>query len=210
MLDVIVKLLESLCMFLVISVCTWRLTRIELVRSPFFRLNMMLSIALFLSLNVSIQIVFEILLPIPQNKAMAIIASIGAMSMLFSVFYCSIRKVHKYLLPVLLSFALMLSADIATIGVAALFKVSIDSMFDNPKIYAVLCVVAMAIKYLFLGIVIAITEPTFFKKLLKWQKDNSVTLLSSTVTAIASTQARFPSWLFFYQPKTPKSLRKGW
>lgn len=204
--DVVINVLESLCMFLFISLITWKITKKETLYSPFFKLLYILSGALFLLFSNAVQIICELSLPQTYSKAAAILLFSVVATVLISAFNDNFKKIHLYYLAVLLSFAVVLIADIISLGMALLIKPDINLVLD--KYYVLLCILATALKFMFLVIAILIVQPNFFNKLIKLQKDTGITLLASTVTAIASTQARFPSWLFFYQPKVPKSLRK--
>lgn len=199
MFDVFINCFESLCIFLMVSLLTWRLINGEILESKYFKQIFILTGLLFMILSNVIQICSFVVLPTALNKTIGLILFTITLSTLCSGFFSKFKHMQNYILSILVSLVSIFLADaIVLITYSIIYK----DIFSIYNYYKVACCVSLIIKYIILIIMIKIKEPNFFK----FTKDKGVTLLASTVTLTAKSGRWTPSWLFFYQAKAPKCL----
>lgn len=199
MFDIFINCFESLCMYLLISLLTWRFIDRDILESKFFKQIFILAGILFILLSNVIQIFCFISLSTALNKTIGIVIFTLVLSILCSGFFSKFKYIHIYVLSILVSFASIFLADaIVLIGFSIIYK----DIFASYNYYEIACLISMLVKYIILVIIIKIKEPNFFK----FTKSTGVRLLASTVILTARSGRWTPSWLFFYQAKAPKAL----
>lgn len=204
--DFIINFFEAILLFLTIHLLTWKITKIEILNSPFYKLKTIISLLVFISFNNTWQILCNIFWDMPSSKILGLIVFIICASLIFSITYNNIKKIYYYIFASLYSILILLVAETIVIGIASMFHIDINSVLG--LYYIEMCIFSIIIKYGLLVLTICILEPTFFSKFIKKQKDISANLLASTVMMTAKTTSLGASWFWFYNPKTPKGLNK--
>lgn len=205
---VLINILETVCMFLVVSLVTWKITDKDLLQSKYFKFIYGVAFVVFVLVSNSAQILTEVLLG-DIAPFIAVISTILIMGLLLSALLNNFRKVHLFLFAMVLSMVVVVSADFIVLGTSLVF---IESSIIFGDMYIFLSLVSILVKYLLLISLILVYEPTFFSRILNKNKDyiedKIVGVTASAVTMISSRMSRYPCWFFFYQAKTPKSLLK--
>lgn len=199
MFDIAINCFESLCMFLIVSLLTWRFIDRDILESKYFKQIFILSGILFIVLSNIIQICSFIILSYVLDKIIGSIVFTLILTLIMSGFYSKFKYIHIYILSILVSFISIFLADaIVVMGFSIVYK----DILASYSHYESACLISILIKYIILVVTIKVKEPNFFK----FSKDSGVRLLASTVTLTAKGGRYTPSWLFFYQAKAPKAL----
>lgn len=201
MFNIIINVIESIIMFLFISLLTWRIIDKNILESKYLKSIIIFTGVFFVVISNILQIFCFLNFSTVLNKIIGIVIITILTSVIFSGLYSKFKNIPIYILSILGMFCMLFLSDLIVIMV---FNFYYKDIFAFLSHYKIACVISLIIKSLFLIITILIKDPKFFK----FTKDKGVNLLASTVMMTATKTRYYPSWFFFYQAKAPKCLDK--
>jgi hypothetical protein len=205
--DILINVLENICIFFFVSLMSWKHTKKDVLSSHHFGHIFVLTIAVNALISNLVQFLFDYYMPNPAGKMLSILIVILFLCATFNFVY-GVKKIPSVLYT-LFTFGIIFCSEVILIGFMYFIDKNMFSQITIDKdLYIKLCIISIIIKYFILFIFILVIEPSFFAKFFRRRKDKGMQLLASTVTTLARAQASFPSWLWFYQARTPKSLRR--